>query len=198
MLCYPLATNRLIIPSVKTVRILDANALQSGFALGQICLILLVDLMVSPVQLGDDHIPLLLQVVLVLWDHYTPVVQDQAQEMLVHLIHELVISKIEDDTVGIDKRSIEDFIDNVRRHDPKVVWNYDDKNGKDSEDSGAKVPEAMTYVATEVLRIMEYACPGLRASRLVKILDILASSLQQTTLPCIIITTPPSLLPLSL
>ncbi|KAF2010010.1 hypothetical protein BU24DRAFT_414452 [Aaosphaeria arxii CBS 175.79] len=144
----------------------DLNALlptsnkQSGFALGQICLILLVDLVIPPLQLSAEHVPLLLQVVLVLWDHYTGVVQDQAREMVIHLIHGLVISSLEEDSD--EKRSVEDFIESVRRHDPKVVWNYDDKNGKDSEDSGAKVPEAMAYVATEVLRIMEYACPGLR------------------------------------
>lgn len=91
--------------------------------------------MVTPVNIADEQIPLLLQVVLVLWDHYTPVVQDQAREMLVHLIHELVISKIDDDTAGIDKRSIEDFVESVRQHDAKVVWNYDDKNGKDTEDA---------------------------------------------------------------
>jgi hypothetical protein len=118
--------------------------------------------MVSPVEVAHEHIPLLLQVVLVLWDHYTPVVQDQAREMLVHLIHELVISKIDDDTVGIDKRSIEDFIEGVRQHDVKVVWNYDDKNGKDAEDSGAKVPESMVYVAAEVMKFFSLAYPGLR------------------------------------
>jgi hypothetical protein len=77
--------------------------------------------MVSPVEVAHEHIPLLVQVILVLWDHYTPVVQDQAREMLVHLIHELVISKIDDDTVGIDKKSIEDFVEGVRQHDVKVV-----------------------------------------------------------------------------
>jgi hypothetical protein len=118
--------------------------------------------MVSPVEVAHEHIPLLLQVVMVLWDHYTPVVQDQAREMLVHLIHELVISKIDDDTIGIDKRSIEDFIEGVRQHDVKVVWNYDDKNGKDAEDSGAKVPESMVYVAAEVLKFFSIAYPGLK------------------------------------
>lgn len=119
--------------------------------------------MVSPVQLSSEHLPLLLQVVLVLWDHYTPVVQDQAREMLVHLIHELVISKIEDDnTIGIDKGAIEEFIENVRQHDARVVWNYDDKNGKDSEDSGNKVPESMTHVANEVLGFFSLTDPGLR------------------------------------
>ncbi|KAF2467626.1 cell morphogenesis protein-like protein [Lindgomyces ingoldianus] len=142
--------------------VLPSSNKQSGFALGQICLILLVDLMVSPVQLSGEYVPLLLQVILVLWDHYTPVVQDQAREMLVHLIHELVISKIEDNTTGIDKRSIEDFIESVRRHDAKVVWNYDDKNGKDAEDFSTRVPEPMTYVASEVLKFFSLAYPGLR------------------------------------
>jgi hypothetical protein len=118
--------------------------------------------MVSPIELANEHLPLLLQVVLVLWDHYTPVVQDQAREMLVHLIHELVISKIDDDTIGIDKRSIEDFVESIRQHDTKVVWNYDDKNGKEAGDSGSKVPESMEYVAGEVLKFFSLTYPGLR------------------------------------
>jgi hypothetical protein len=82
--------------------------------------------------------------------------------MLVHLIHELVISKLDDETASVDKRSIEDFIESVRRHDAKVVWNYDDKNGKDAEDAGTKVPESMTYVAGEVIKFFSLAYPGLR------------------------------------
>ncbi|KAI4682406.1 uncharacterized protein J4E88_005296 [Alternaria novae-zelandiae] len=143
-------------------QVLPSSNKQSGFALGQVCLILLVDLMVSPVEVAKEHIPLLLQVVLVLWDHYTSVVQDQSREMLVHLIHELVISKIEDDTPGINKRSIEDFIEGIRQHDAKVVWSYDDKNGKDVADSTFKVPEPMEYVAGEVMRFFSFAYPGLR------------------------------------
>lgn len=118
--------------------------------------------MVSPVEVAHEHIPLLLQVILVLWDHYTPVVQDQAREMLVHLIHEIVISKIDDDTIGVDKKSIEDFVEGVRQHDVKVVWNYDDKNSKDAEDSSTKVPESMVYVADEVMKFFSLAYPGLR------------------------------------
>ncbi|EFQ94767.1 hypothetical protein PTT_07455 [Pyrenophora teres f. teres 0-1] len=147
---------------VDLTTVLPSSNKQSGFALGQVCLIMLVDLMVSPVELAKEHIPLLLQVVLVLWDHYTAVVQDQAREMLVHLIHELVISKIEDDTPGIDKRSIEDFVEGIRQRDSKVVWSYDDKNGKDSADSTTKVPEPMEYVAGEVMKFFSFAYPGLR------------------------------------
>ncbi|KAJ6200357.1 cell morphogenesis N-terminal-domain-containing protein [Bipolaris maydis] len=143
-------------------KVLPSSNKQSGFALGQVCLILLVDLMVSPVEVAKEHIPLLLQVVLVLWDHYTPVVQDQAREMLVHLIHELVISKIEDDTPGIDKRSIEDFVEGIRQRDSKVVWSYDDENGKAAVDSTTKVPEPMEYVSGEVMRFFSFAYPGLR------------------------------------
>jgi hypothetical protein len=82
--------------------------------------------------------------------------------MLVHLLHELVISKLDDDTASADKRLIEDFIDSVRRHESKVVWNYDDKNGKDGEDSGTKVPESMTFVVGDVLKFFSLTYPGLR------------------------------------
>jgi hypothetical protein len=118
--------------------------------------------MVSPIELASEHVPLLLQVILVLWDHYTPVVQDQAREMLVHLIHELVISRIEDDTLGIDKTAIEDFVESIRQHDSKVVWSYDESNNKKAVVTGSKVPESMEYVSGEVLKFFTLAYPGLR------------------------------------
>jgi hypothetical protein len=107
---------------------------QSGYSLGQLSLIFLVDLMVAPVNLAPEYVPLVLQVVLILWDHYTSLVQEQAREMLVHLIHELVISKIEDEETTPNKKSIEDFVESVRQHDPKVVWAYDDSNSKDDDE----------------------------------------------------------------
>jgi len=140
---------------------LPIGAKQAGFSLGQLSLILLVDLMVSPVQLGADNVPLLLQVVTVLWDHYTPLVQDQAREMLIHLIHELVISKIEDENTFPTKKSIEDFIESIRRHDPKVIWAYEDSNGK-SDDRDSKVPASMDYLATEVVNNFEVTYPGIK------------------------------------
>lgn len=142
--------------------VLPSSSKQSGFSLGQLCLILLVDLMVSPTKLSKEHVPLLLQVILVLWDHYTPLVEDQAREMLVHLIHELVISKIEDGSTTPDKRSVEDFIESIRRHSPKVVWGYEDNNGKNDEAFGNRVPEGMTYVAAEVVKVFSIAYPGIR------------------------------------
>jgi hypothetical protein len=143
--------------------VLPAGGKQQGFSLGQLCLVLLVDLMVAPMKLSKESVPLLLHVIFVLWDHYIPLVQDQAREMLVHLMHELVISQIADgpDT-AVTKRSIEGFIELVRRHDAKVVWAYEDYNGKKEDDSDIRLPPAMDYVATEVINIFSITYPSIR------------------------------------
>jgi hypothetical protein len=143
--------------------ILPGGNKQHGFSLGQLCLILLVDLMVAPTQLAKESVPLLLHVILVLWDHYIPLVQDQAREMLVHLIHELVISQIEDNSTTVPtKRSIEDFIELIRRHEVQVVWAYDDFNGKKEDDNDLRLPDAMRFVATEVVKIFSITYPTIR------------------------------------
>ncbi|ODA77999.1 hypothetical protein RJ55_06602 [Drechmeria coniospora] len=140
---------------------LPVGTKQAGFSLGQLSLILLVDLMVSPVHLTPDGVPLLLQVVTVLWDHYTPLVQEQAREMLVHLVHELVISRMDDESQSVQKRSIENLVDLIRRHDRSVVWGYEDSNGKvDDEDN--KVPPSMEFLTTEVVKTFETAFPGIK------------------------------------
>lgn len=140
---------------------LPVGAKQTGFSLGQLSLILLVDLMVAPIELAPDSVPVLLQVVTVLWDHYTTLVQEQAREMLVHLIHELVISKLDDDTPATTKHSIEGLIDAIRRHDRAVVWAYEDSNGKvDGLDN--KVPPSMEYLTAEVVRTFELTFPGIK------------------------------------
>ncbi|KAF5240295.1 hypothetical protein FAUST_4459 [Fusarium austroamericanum] len=140
---------------------LPVGTKQAGFSLGQLSLILLVDLMVSPVHLTLENVPLLLQVVTVLWDHYTPLVQEQAREMLVHLIHEVVISQIDDQTQDVDKRAIEDLIDLVRRHDRSVVWGYEDSNGK-VDDHDSKVPPSMEFLTAEVIKTFEITFPGIK------------------------------------
>lgn len=134
---------------------------QAGFSLGQLSLILLVDLMVSPVNLQKDSIPILLQVVTVLWDHYTPLVQEQAREMLVHLIHELVISRLDDATPESIKKPIEDLIELIRRHDRSVVWGYEDRNGK-VNDHNTKVPPSMNFLTTRVVETFEITFPGIK------------------------------------
>lgn len=140
---------------------LPVGTKQAGFSLGQLSLILLVDLMVAPVHLTQENIPVLLQVVTVLWDHYTPLVQEQAREMLVHLIHEAVISNLDDQTPATTKKSIEDLIDTIRRHDRTVVWGYEDSNGK-VDDGDNKVPPSMEHLTAEVVRTFEVAFPGIK------------------------------------
>lgn len=140
---------------------LPVGTKQAGFSLGQLSLILLVDLMVSPVNLQKDSIPILLQVVTVLWDHYTPLVQDQAREMLVHLIHELVISQLDDETPVETKRPIEDLIELIRRHDRSVVWGYEDSNGKVT-DHDTNVAPSMEFLTSKVVETFELTFPGIK------------------------------------
>lgn len=129
--------------------------------MGQLSLILLVDLMVGSIHLAPENVLLLLQVCTILWDHYTVLVQEQAREMLVHLIHELVISKIEDDTTEPKKEKIEDFVEAIRQHKSEVVWSYQESNGKDEEEDGNRVPVAMNYVTNEVINLFALTYPDI-------------------------------------
>ena len=138
-----------------------SNSLQAGFSLGQLSLILLVDLMVAPVKLAKDNVPLLLQVCTVLWDHYTLLVQEQAREMLVHLIHELVISKLDDGKADNNKEGVESFVERIRQHKAEVVWNYDEYNGKDNEDEGNRIPTSMEFMTNEVINIFSLTYPNI-------------------------------------
>ena len=134
---------------------------QAGFSLGQLSLILLVDLMVAPINLAKDSVPLLVQVCAVLWDHNTILVQEQAREMLIHLIHELVISKLEDDIAGSKKNELEDFIESIRQNEAKVVWTYEESNGKDDEDDENRVPASMHYMTNEVVNLFALTYPDI-------------------------------------
>ena len=118
--------------------------------------------MVSPIKLSQESVPLLLQVVLVLWDHYTLLVQEQAREMLVHLIHELVITKIDENTTIPNKNTIETFVESIRQHEPNVNWTYEEWNGKDEMDDSSRVPDSMTYVAAEVIDLFSLAYPSIQ------------------------------------
>ena len=142
--------------------VLPAGAKQNGLSLGQLSMILLVDLVVSPIQLPAEAVPTLLQVVLVQWDQYVSIVQDQAREMLVHLIHELVISRIEPKSTEPDKQSIEEFIECIRRHDPKIMWSYSDSEVRAGEETGRAVSEPMAYVVDEAVKIFSITIPGFR------------------------------------
>ncbi|EWC45356.1 hypothetical protein DRE_00755 [Drechslerella stenobrocha 248] len=103
---------------------LPVGGKQHGFSRGHLGLIFMVDLMVGPVPEMAPNLPLLLQVVFVLWDHYVPLVQEQAREMLVHLIHELVISKTGKNIEELHR--VRAFVEAVRTQQPKMQWVYDE------------------------------------------------------------------------
>ncbi|MCJ1472415.1 Cell morphogenesis protein PAG1 [Lambiella insularis] len=134
---------------------------QTGLSLGQLSLILLVDLIIAPVKLPRESVPLLLQVCIVLWDHYTVIVQEQAREMLVHLIHELVLSKIGDEDTSPTKEQIEGFVDSIRQSASKVVWSYHESGAMDSKATGNRVPTAMTHVCDQVIKFFSLAYPNI-------------------------------------
>lgn len=114
--------------------------------------------MVAPVTLSFENAVKLLHVSLIFSDHYTLTVQEEAREMVAHLIHELVTSKIGD---ALEMRqSIEDFVEYVRKADSTVVWNYEDNNGGKNSQNPHRVPAAMLKVTTDVLRFFSTAYDG--------------------------------------
>ena len=137
------------------------TAQQAGVSLGQLAVIFLVDLMVAPVALPLHDIVKLLHVVLSLWDHYVLTVQEQAREMLVHLIHELVAAKVDDDEpIGITG-PIEDFVDSIRTSDSRVVWPYEDDPGKYEAGGDRRVPAPMATVMLSVVRFFSFVHEGI-------------------------------------
>lgn len=133
---------------------------QAGLSLGQVALIFLVDLMVAPVTLALEDVVKLLHVVLILWDHYTVTVQEQAREMLVHLIHELVAAKVEDDGPIETRQAVEDFVESIRKSDAKVVWDYEDNSDKEDIDEASRVPLSMSTVTRQVVDFFSLAYEG--------------------------------------
>lgn len=113
--------------------------------------------MVAPVTLAVNDVAKLLHVVLMLWDHYVLTVQEQAREMLVHVIHELVAARIEDGAPPGFRQAIEDFVESIRKNDSKYVWGYDDDHNKDDTDDDRKVPLSMSTLTGEVVKFFNVA-----------------------------------------
>jgi hypothetical protein len=140
--------------------VLPVGNKQAGLSLGQVALIFLVDLMVAPVTLALDDVVKLIHIVLISWDHYTVTVQEQAREMLVHLIHELIAAKLEDDAPAGARQSVEDFVESIRKSDPAVVWEYEENHGKDEESDDRRVPASMASVTRDVVKFFGFAYEG--------------------------------------
>ncbi|KAL9102959.1 MAG: hypothetical protein Q9163_001946 [Psora crenata] len=145
---------------------------QDHFSLSQLSLVFLVDLIVAPMTVKSENVPLLLQGILVLWDNQISLVQEQAREMLVHLIHELVITKIPQDMAEVyasKRNALEAFVESVRHHEPGVVWQYRERvakyeewNARDDAEDDKRVPAAMPEVAAQVVEIFGIVYPDIQ------------------------------------
>lgn len=89
------------------------------------------------------------------------VVRDQAREMLLHLVHQLVVLKMNDDLTLGQSKLIEDFIELIRHQDSKVIWKYEDNNGRSSD---FELVEPMTFVIKEVVSIFSIPYPGIETA----------------------------------
>jgi hypothetical protein len=133
---------------------------QTGFSYGHLAMILMVDLLVGPVPEMAEKLNLLLQVVFVLWDHYVPLVQEQAKEMLIHLIHELVIPIFHADDQLEQRLATLEFIETVRQRESKTYWSYDEISS--TEEKGLRVPDSMQHMISSVLEMFSIV-PELKA-----------------------------------
>ena len=140
--------------------------------MGQLSLVFLVDLIVPPMVVKSENVPLLLQVIFVLWDNQISLVQEQAREMLVHLIHELIITKIPDNSTesyASKKHTIEAFVESIRHHEPSVVWHYREVVAKyqewgtcDDVGDDKRVPASMPNVTNQVIEIFSLVYPDIQ------------------------------------
>ncbi|KAF2488220.1 putative cell morphogenesis protein [Neohortaea acidophila] len=139
--------------------VLPSGAKHNGMSLAQICMILLVDLMVSPFVLSAEKIPALLHVAVVQWDQNVTIVQDQARELAVHLIHELVISKVEP---GELKTETEEFVEAIRNQAVDITWAYTDTDFGAAKEKGAAVLHPMTQVMDALIKAFTIVSPSFR------------------------------------
>lgn len=158
-----LTTETLALPYITDLRdIFPALSTYPGLSLCQLSLILLVDLVISPIQLFADNLPLLLHIAISLWDHHISIVQDQVRELLIHLVHELVIAKVDVGKLIFQRKHIDELVDSIRCHDPKIFWSYEDYIGDyvgKLNDSDHRIPLAMGRLTKMVIDSFRLTCP---------------------------------------
>ena len=108
--------------------------------------------------MATEKLPAVLQIILVLWDHHLPIVQEQAREMLVHLVHAFVIAKTSQEQISDRKPSIEELVELIRRNDAKIVWAYGDNSDPNSP---FELPTSMSYVISETIALFRITVPDI-------------------------------------
>lgn len=129
--------------------LLEPNFKEAGFSHGQLAVILLVDLPNRGHDCIRSNFPLILHVCYVLLDHYLPLVQNQAREMLIRVIHEL----------GPNSTATDELIELLRKKDQKSAWSYYNLN---SDKNGACTPKPMDQTIQEILSLFSSSMPELK------------------------------------
>lgn len=130
--------------------LLEPNFKEAGFSRGQLAVILLVDLCNGNRESILQNFPLILHVCYVLLDHYLPIVQNQARDMLIRVIHEM----------GSNSQETDDLIELLRKKDQRSAWSYYNLN---SEKNGAQTPKAMDSTIQDILGLFASSMPELKA-----------------------------------
>lgn len=129
--------------------IVPSSDKDTAFSLGQLSFIFLRDIFVNRHDQMVEHLPLLLHVTFSLFDHYLPVVQEQATTILIHLIHALVP----------EVQQGQDLIRSLRNKDSKNLWFYDDLS---NDKRGAQTPKNMDLLVRKVFHLFTPLLPTLQ------------------------------------
>lgn len=130
--------------------LLPQNPKDSAFSLGQMSMILLVDLLRSNTDLIVKYLPLLLHVCFSLLDHYIHLVREQAASLVIYLIHAIAPSNPKSTQV----------IESLRNKDHHAyLWVYDDLN---NDKKGGMTPKNMDSLVRSILEIFTPSVPTLQ------------------------------------
>ena len=134
---------------------------QRQMSLGQLALILLVDLVVTPAKVSEEQLPTLLHAVFVLWDHTNQMIQDHAREMLIHVIHELIVSQTEAEVLEKVRQEADKLIESIRSEDPRVIWSLND-SGDVKKLPELQPPKPMNHLSLRVIDLFKVNYPDLK------------------------------------
>lgn len=130
-------------------RIFQGQQKHVVFSLGQLAMIFMVDLIVTPSPEIVPQVPTLLLVIFILLDHYIPLVQDQARELFLYMTYKLCVDKVSDES---RRRILQDTLRDFRRREPRFIWGYDELNSL-SDNSKRRTPSTMADTVSQVVEI---------------------------------------------
>lgn len=121
------------------------------FSLGQVTLIFLVDVLKSLLDPETTvlNLPMLLNISIVLLDHYVVVVRDHAIELLCTILQ----------TLAPDDQDASTVVESLRKRDAKAIWSYDDLT---NDGKGARTPANMDALIRTSLAALSPHYSGLQ------------------------------------